>query len=294
MNLLMHIKDIALAILISALWGFSFVVMRFGLQHVPPLLFCCARFFFTSFPAIFFVRRPNIPWHLIAAYGLFMFVIKFSLLFFSIHIGLDSGLASLLIQSQVFITILLTAFFLKEKIKNNQMIGMLTSLMGIILVSFHVGSEINIEGFVFIIMSATSWAIANLLSKKLRVSDIVPLIIWASFFAWPPLFLISYVLEGKNLILLSLQHISWNDCVTIIYMAYPVTLFGFSVWSRLLSYYPATNVVSFALLIPLFGLYGSVICFHESMELWKIFATVLIISGLSITLLSNRDEMSKC
>src|SRR5579872_5696050 len=163
----MHTKDTFLAILIAALWGFSFIVMKLALQHMPPALLCCARFFFTCFPAIFFVRKPKISWHFIAAYGLFMFVIKFSLLFISINMGIGSGLASLLVQLQVFFTLLLAAIFFKEQITKKQMLGTLISFTGLIVVGMHLGAEINIEGFFLVVIAGFSWAIANLISKKI-------------------------------------------------------------------------------------------------------------------------------
>lgn len=286
----MLINDIFLAILVAALWGFSFVVMKLGLQHIPPALLCCARFFFTCFPAIFFVKRPTIPWYFIVSYGLFMFAIKFTLLFISIKIGIGSGLASLLVQLQVFFTLFLVSVFLKEQITKQQMIGTFISFSGLVLVGMHLGVEINIGGFSLIILSALSWAIANLISKKIRVQDCFALIVWASLFAWPILFLISYRFEGGNIILYSLQHISLTEWTAILYMAYPVTLFGFYAWSKLLSFYPTSKIIPFALLIPLFGLYGSVIFLNEILETWKIMTAFLIILGLSITLIEKKTN----
>ena len=83
------------AILIAALWGFNFVVIKVGVGEVPPLFLAALRFFFSAFPAILFVKRPAVPWKYLAAYGLFLGVGEFGLLFSAIKLGAPAGVASI-------------------------------------------------------------------------------------------------------------------------------------------------------------------------------------------------------
>jgi drug/metabolite transporter (DMT)-like permease len=73
---------IFLAILVMGIWGFSFVAMEEGLNDMPPLLLCGLRFLLTTFPAIFFIKKPEVSWKIIASYGIFMFVLICQNLFF--------------------------------------------------------------------------------------------------------------------------------------------------------------------------------------------------------------------
>jgi O-acetylserine/cysteine efflux transporter len=59
------------------IWGFDFVVIRRGLNDVPPLTLTLARFVPATFPALLFVRRTQVPWRQLAAYGLFAFALQF-------------------------------------------------------------------------------------------------------------------------------------------------------------------------------------------------------------------------
>jgi len=57
----MNRKDIGLAVLVVAIWGFNFVVIKVGLKEIPPILLCALRFFLSAFPAVFFIKRPAVP-----------------------------------------------------------------------------------------------------------------------------------------------------------------------------------------------------------------------------------------
>ena len=76
-----------LALLITVVWGFNFVVIKVGTDGVPPLLLAGLRFAFMAVPAVFFVRAPRAPWLLVAAYGLFLGVGEFGLLFTAMKLG---------------------------------------------------------------------------------------------------------------------------------------------------------------------------------------------------------------
>jgi O-acetylserine/cysteine efflux transporter len=284
----MRLIHILLAILVMAIWGLSFVVIDIGLKDTSPLLLCAFRFLFTTFPAIFFIRKPPVSWAILFGYGFFMFVLMFSCTFFSLRSGLSPGLASLLLQIQIFFTILLSAIFFKESVTRWQIIGMIFSLSGLVVVGFHVGGEVNLESLLFIISSALAWGVANLMSKKAGKINMVALIVWGSLIAWPFLFAASVLSEGFSPVLHQVQHLSVRTFSSIIYMAYPATILGFSLWGFLLNKYKAAVVTPFALLVPIFGMLSSVLVFHENLSSWKIIAGLLVIGGLGFNLLGAR------
>ena len=116
-------SHLAAALLMVIIWGFNFVVIRWGLENAPPLLLTFLRFLLASVPAVFFIKPPRAPWHLVFAYGAFAFCGQFSLLFVGMNVGFTAGLASLVIQIQVFITIGLVALTLHERPRAHQLAG---------------------------------------------------------------------------------------------------------------------------------------------------------------------------
>ena len=105
----MPVKDLSLALLTIVVWGANFAVIKLGVAGVPPLLLGALRFVAAAFPAVLLFRPPQVPLRLYLAYGLLISVGQFSLLFTAIHVGMPSGLASLVLQSQAFFTLVFAA-----------------------------------------------------------------------------------------------------------------------------------------------------------------------------------------
>jgi len=132
----MQPQHILLAILITAIWGTNFVVIKFGLESFPPFLFAALRFAASSIPWLPFVRRPAIPWKLLVQFGVFLGAGQFGLLFLAMRHDISPGIASLLMQSQAFFTILISAVFYGERIRRLQILAVCIALFGIALIGW--------------------------------------------------------------------------------------------------------------------------------------------------------------
>src|SRR3712207_3992162 len=86
------------ALLVTAIWGLSFVVIKLGVGTTPPLLLAALRFLFAALPAVFFVARPRTDWKNVVGYGFFLGVAQFGLLFAALAIGMPASLASVVMQ----------------------------------------------------------------------------------------------------------------------------------------------------------------------------------------------------
>jgi len=289
----MHLHHIALAVFVAVIWGFNFVMIKAGLDELPPVLLCALRFFFAAFPAIFFVQRPAIAFRRVLLFGFTMFALQFTLLFFGMAAGVTAGLASLLLQVQVFFTMLLAVLFLDEKPSGWQIAGAIVAFSGIGLVATNLGGDISALGMMLIVAAAASRGAGNLISKRLGKIDMLALVIWGSFVAWPPLLLASFILEQDAWNLASLSGLTWRSFASIGYNAYPVTLLGFAAWNWLLSRYPAATVAPFSLLVPVFGFASSALVLGEPIHSWKVIAAALIMAGLCINLMGARIATRK-
>src|ERR1700749_2582086 len=110
-------RDAALALAVVFVWGTNFVVIRLGLDVLPPLFFATLRFFFVLLPACLFLPRPNVSWANLAFYGLAIGMGQFGLLFIAMNGHISPGLASLVVQMQVFFTIGLAMWRTGERIQ---------------------------------------------------------------------------------------------------------------------------------------------------------------------------------
>ncbi len=284
----MPVAHILLTILVVAVWGCNFIFIEYSLTEFPPLFLCALRFFLASVPAIFFIKFPAGNFKLIVYYGLIMFGLQFSFIFLGMNTGMTPGLTSLLIQVQIFFCIFFAAIFLGEKPPIWQVIGALVSFIGIGVVAIHLDNTITLLGFIFIMLAAAAWGLGNLISKKITQTKMITLVVWGSFVACFPLLILSLFVEGPHMISHSFQHVSWLGSLSVLYIVYASTWFGYGAWGWLLNRYPVSSVVPFTLLMPVFGMLSSAIMLGEPLQSWKLIAALFVIVGLCINLLGAK------
>lgn len=284
----MPLRHFLLALVVVTIWGLNFIALKIGLAEIPPILMCGLRFMFTSIPAIFFVPFPrHVKAYQVATYGIVMFALQFIFLFVGLHVGITPGMASLVMQVQLLFTILFVGLFLKEWPDSIQSLGAFISFFGIVLIAFHLDASVSFAGFVCILAAAASWGMGNLVSKKIKTPNIIGLIVWGAFFAFPLVFMTSLIIEGSQSIQFAYQHITLSGVLSLLYTVYLSTLVGYGLWNWLLSKYTVGTIVPFTLLVPIFGMVSSILFFHEPFEGWKVSSAVLVMVGLTINMSSS-------
>ena len=275
----MSFAHILLAILVTAVWGFNFVVIHWGLGDMPPLLLSAMRFLVAAVPAVFFVKRPDISWGALAAIT-FFHVSQFNLLFFGMSAGLSAGIASVVIQLQAFFTVLLAAYWLGEKPRGRQIGGMVLAFAGMGLIALSKGGSGSLLGLALTMCGGLSWAITNIYMKRAGSIDMFALLIWVAALGTVPMFAMSMLVEGPDQIALALANLSLKGAASIAFMSYGATIFGFGVWGLLLHHYQAAKVASFSLLVPVFGMASSALLLGERFSADKMIAALLVLAGL--------------
>jgi O-acetylserine/cysteine efflux transporter len=278
----MRPKDIALALLVVAIWGLNFVFIQIVLQTMPPLFVCALRFFLAAVPTILFVRRPRIPVRSLVLYGLSGFALQFGFLFSGMRAGVPAGLSSLLLQVQVFFTMALAMRAFGDRPRLSGWIGALVAFAGIGLVGLHAHGDVSPIGFAFILVAAMSWAVGNIAAKRAGAVNPLALVVWGSAVAMPPLLAVSLAVEGTGAIMASLRGLTLGSAAAIGYIVVLSTIVGYSLWARLLHRHPPSTVAPFTLLVPVVGFFGSVVFLGETLPPWKLVSAALVIAGLAI------------
>ena len=284
----MPISHLLLVLAVILIWGINFIFVKLGLDEVSPLLLCAMRFFLASIPAVFFIKPPELPFKTVAAYGFFMFGLQFGLVFMGMNFGMPPGMASLLMQVQVFFSMFFAAFLLGEQPSMGQVFGALVSFSGIAIVALHFDQNVTLLGFLCILGASASWGIGNLTAKKIKASDLISVIVWGSLIVCLPMFVCSLIFEGTESLVYTYQNITWKGFGSLLYIVYVSTWFGYGIWNWLLGRYPVGMIVPFTLLIPFVGILSSVIVFGEPFQMWKLMAGLLVISGLCVNIFSAR------
>ncbi|WIT14434.1 EamA family transporter [Paucibacter sediminis] len=281
----MPFRHFLLALAVVAIWGSNFVVIRLGLNAFPPLLFAALRFAMAVLPAILFVPRPTAPWRNLAAYGLLIGVGQFGLLFLAMRSQISPGLASLVIQTQVFFTLMLAMRVNKERVQGYQWLSLLLAGAGIVVIASHTDGSTTVLGLAMILLAAFSWACGNMVGKRAGQVNMLAYMVWSSAFAVPPLLALSLLVEGPGLAWQSVQAADAGAWGSVLWQALGNTLFGYGVWGWLLARHAAATIVPMALLVPVFGMSTAAWYLGESLPAWKLAAAALVLSGLALNLL---------
>ena len=193
------LRHLLLGLAVVAVWGTNFVVIKYALAHLPPLALAALRFALAAFPALLFIGRPAASWRNVAAYGLLIGVAQFGLMFIAMTRFVSPGLASLVVQVQVFFTIGLAMLLAGERVRVFQVLAMALSVAGMVLIGWHAvteGASVTPLGLVLMLLAALAWACGNIVSRAAGRVDALGYMVWSSLFAVPPLVALSLALEG--------------------------------------------------------------------------------------------------
>jgi len=282
------LRHFLLALAVVAVWGTNFVVIKLALGALPPLLFAALRFGLVLLPAVFFFARPAVPPGNLALYGLLIGVGQFGVLYVAMNGHISPGLASLVIQVQVFFTIGLSIRLAGERVRMFQWFALLLASAGIAIIVLHTDGSTTPLGLLLVLVAAFSWAGGNIAAKQGAPANILAYVVWSSAFAVPPLIALSLFFEGREAISAALGAADAATWAAVAWQAWGNSLFGYAAWGWLLARHPAATITPMALLVPVFGMGGAALMLDETLPPWKLAAATLVMAGLALNLLWPR------
>lgn len=277
-------RDSLLAALVASIWGFNFVVIDWGMDGVPPLLFVAIRFTVVIFPAIFFVARPGAPWRVVAAVGAFMSLGQFGFLYVSMDAGMPPGLAALVLQAQVIFTILIAAGVLRELPTPPQVLGVAVGAVGLAVVAVGRGGQVTVVALALCLLGALSWGIGNVVSRASGVTGGLSLTVWSALVVPVPLVALSLAVDGPTVVGDALASFSWQAGVSTLYTAGLASLVGYGVFNTLLSRNPSSSVVPWVLLAPVVAMASAWVLLDQRPNSAELLGGVLLILGVLVAM----------
>ncbi|MGN1574016.1 EamA family transporter [Yersinia enterocolitica] len=280
----MKLTDFLIALLITAIWGVNFSIIKLGLITADPLILAGIRFTLCALPAVFFIKKPDTSWRYIVGYGLLFGIGLWGSVNLGIKAGVSAGIASLVLQFGAFFTMVLGAFLFHENLSKYQYIGIIVALLGLTSIIFISDGSVTFIGLALVLCGAIVWVLVSIIIKKSDTKQVFSFLVWSSLFSPIPLFILSYLFNGPSGFTELAIHFNTTTLFSILFQVYPNTLFAYWVWNSLLTKYPVSVVAPLSLLVPIFGMLGSVMIFNESIPSGKVIAMIFIISGLIIGL----------
>jgi O-acetylserine/cysteine efflux transporter len=279
-----------LALLVVVIWGLNFLAIDFGLEGVPPLLFLAMRFVLVAIPAVFLLKPPDIGWRNILLIGGFLSLGQFALLYIALSLGMPPGLASLLHQSQVVLTVIVSLLVLRERPSRRQLIGIVVGMTGLAIVVIGHGQAAPWLPVVVLLGGSLSWAIGNVLSRRAKAAGSVSLVVWSGLVVPIPAFLLSLAIDTPAVVFDALAHLPWQAIVSTLYTAVLSSLVGYGIWNHLLARYPTSAVVPFTLLSPIVGILAAWLVVNEEPTISELLGGLVMIVGLAIAVIAVRPR----
>ncbi len=280
-------STVPLAVVVMVIWGANFVVIDEGLADVPPLLFLSFRFMLVAFPLVFFIPRPTAGWRAVVAVGTFMSLGQFGLLYVALDLGMPSGLASLILQAHVIMTIVIAAIVLRESPSRRQVIGAAIGTVGLLIVVVAHGATAPVLPVLVMLGAALSWATGNVVARSAGVASGLSLVVWSALVVPVPALVLSLAdrwaatRSGR-----AVTHLSAVAIASTVYTAVGASLIGYGIWNSLLARHPASAVVPFVLLVPVVGILAAWLVQDEV-------PTALELIGGAVMLLGSRPRRSR-
>ena len=238
---------------------------------------------------IVFLPRPRLPWRFLAGYGLAQGLGQFGFLFLGLKLGMPAGMASVVMQTQAFFTILLAAPLLGERATRWQWAGLAVALAGLVVIGSAHGSgptDMTLAGFVLTLAAALMWALSNLVARRAAARnryDALPFIAWSSLFPILPFLALSAWLEGgPDVLAQRLAQAHAAGWAAVVYLALLATLLAYTLWTRLLQRHAAARVTPFSLLVPVVGLVAAGVALAESPTPLQWLGTAGVLLGLVV------------
>lgn len=285
----MRPRDTALAVLVAIIWGTNFVAIRTGLDSVPPLLFLAVRFVVVCVPAVFFVRRPGLPWRDLALIGVFTSLGQFALMYLALELGMPPGLSSLVLQAQVLLTVVIAALWLRERPSVAQRVGVALGGAGLVTIAAGRGLSAPVLPLVVLVLAAVSWAVGNVLTRRAGsltgAGSGLGVTVWSGLVVPVPALALSLVFEGPAATGHALGNVQWSAVLSTAYTAYLSSLVGYGIWNTLLSRHPVARVTPFAMLVPVFGMAAAALVYDERPHALEIVGGLVLLGGVAVAVL---------
>jgi O-acetylserine/cysteine efflux transporter len=278
------LAHVALALLVTVIWGVAFVATRLALDDFSPPLLTALRFLVAALPAVV-LPRPRVSWRALIAVGLTLYTGQFLFQFFGIAAGMPPGLAAIVVQTQALFTIVLAALAVGERPTRRQWTGTAVALGGLAVIGSTVGRDLTAIGFALTALSAISWGVGNVLVKRLPPVDTLALAVWLSLVPPLPGLALAALRDGPRAIPASWHAASWLGLGAVLYLGLVATVLAYAIWGHLLRQHPAALVAPFALLVPFVAAASSAVVLGERFGPWRLLGMGLVLLGLAIIVL---------
>jgi O-acetylserine/cysteine efflux transporter len=278
-------KQILLALIVPITWGLGFTLAKIGMEQFSALLIMSIRFGIAGLVLVWFTKPPWGHMREIFVVALIGSTIQYGLTYNGLK-GIDASTAAILVQLEGPILALLGTILLKEKLGLTRALGMGLAFLGVFIIAGEPRLEGHIDSVILLVAGSAVWAVAQIMISRLKGLSGITILAWVAIMAAPQMLIASLIIEdGQWQAITSASLVDWS---IIFYLAFIMTVVGYSIWYHLLSSVDVSKISPFLMLLPITSIVAGMILLDEKLTLSMIIGGVMIMTGVASTLINWR------
>ena len=281
----MNSKQILLALIVPITWGLGFTLAKIGMEQFPALLIMSIRFGIAGLVLVWFTKPPWGHMREIFVVALIGSTIQYGLTYNGLK-GIDASTAAILVQLEGPILALMGTILLKEKLGLTRALGMGFAFLGVFIIAGEPRLDGHIDSVILLVAGSTVWAVAQIMISRLKGLSGITILAWVAIMATPQMLIASLIIEdGQWQAITTASLVDWS---IIFYLAFIMTVVGYSVWYHLLSSVDVSKVSPFLMVLPITSIIAGMILLDEKLTLSMIIGGLMIMTGVASTLINWR------
>ena len=281
----MNSKQIFLALIVPITWGLGFTLAKIGMEQFSALLIMSIRFGIAGLVLVWFTKPPWGHMREIFVVALIGSTIQYGLTYNGLK-GIDASTAAILVQLEGPILALMGTILLKEKLGLTRALGMGFAFLGVFIIAGEPRLDGHIDSVILLVAGSTVWAVAQIMISRLKGLSGITILAWVAIMATPQMLIASLIIEdGQWQAITTASLVDWS---IIFYLAFIMTVVGYSVWYHLLSSVDVSKVSPFLMLLPITSIIAGMVLLDEKLTLSMIIGGLMIMTGVASTLINWR------
>jgi drug/metabolite transporter (DMT)-like permease len=283
--------------LLCLIWGSTWLVIKIGLDYLPPLIFAGIRFTAATMVLLLLTKvlharmpRDRSSWETMLFLGIFQITVPYGLVFWGEQY-ISSGLSAVLFATLPFFVVIFAHLMINEKLTKLKALGVIASFGGLsaifwrdLLTMQSLGTGNSLLGGLAVVGSAASGALANVVAKRYS-TEIHP----------AANVLVQMTMGSLILLLIGLTTesglpivFSWQAIASILYLGVVGSALAFIGLYWLLTKISATNSSLITFVTPILALILGWAILQEVPDISIALGTGLILAGVYLTMKPSR------
>ncbi|MFX0118515.1 MAG: DMT family transporter [Promethearchaeota archaeon] len=236
-----HLFTVIQALFVTVLWSSSWVIIKFGLEEIPPLIFAGLRYLLSAIILLTLIlsnsdhrnllmTQSKHWWFSIVIYGILFIAITQGGQFIALDL-LPAITVSFILNLTPYIVIFLSIGLLREIPSLFQVFFFLTALLGVIFYFYPIDLSLGFLGLIVALILILANGFSSILGRSInRTKDTPPLVVTGTSMIIGSIILLVFgiTIEGIQIVF----SLSTLSIFYIIWLALINTAFAFTLWHK--------------------------------------------------------------